>query len=57
MGTHQGYSRCAAGFHGGFSGIHEMVNLDCQLDLTWDAEEVPKVHVGRSVRVFPQMTR
>lgn len=20
-----------------------MVNLDCQLDLTWDAEEVPKV--------------
>lgn len=34
-----------------------MVNLDCQLDLTWDAEEVPKVHVGRSVRVFPQMTR
>lgn len=28
-----------------------------ELDLTQDTEEVPKVHVVRSVRAFPQMAR
>lgn len=40
-----------------FSGIHVMVNLECQLDLTQEAEKVPEVYLGRSLRVFPQMTR